>query len=161
MVAASVIWWLREAGGRRGARVSALAIVLWLPERRSTKMARVTDGSSRCCCTMCTCISRDLRTAGPPSGHWESEHMHAHLARSPFRHARATHLDDREALAQRMPALLHDLLVDARLAIVRLDRGRGDLGNLAPTQSADAVFAHEQRLDPPPPPLLPPPAEQC
>ena len=31
----------------------------------------------------------------------------------------------------------------------------------APTQSADAVFAHEQRLDPPPPPLLPPPAEQC
>ena len=30
----------------------------------------------------------------------------------------------------------------------------------APTQSADAVFAHEQRLDPPPP-LLPPPAEQC
>ena len=31
----------------------------------------------------------------------------------------------------------------------------------APTQSADAVFAHEQRLDPPPPPLLPPPVEQC
>ena len=43
---------------------------------------------------------------------------------------RATHLDDREALAQRLPALLHDLLVDARLAIVRLDRGRGDLGVL-------------------------------
>jgi len=29
----------------------------------------------------------------------------------------------------------------------------------APTQPADAVFAHEQRLDPPPPPLLPPPVE--
>ena len=41
---------------------------------------------------------------------------------------RATHLDDREALAQRLPALLNDLLVNARLAIVRVDRGRGDLG---------------------------------
>ena len=36
----------------------------------------------------------------------------------------AAHLDNREALAQRLPLLLHDLLVDARLAIVRLDRGR-------------------------------------
>ena len=27
--------------------------------------------------------------------------------------------------------------------------------------ATDAVFAHEQRLDPPPPPLLPPPVEQC
>ena len=43
---------------------------------------------------------------------------------------RAAHLDNREALAQRLPALLHDLLVDACLAIVRLDRGRGDLGVL-------------------------------
>ena len=30
----------------------------------------------------------------------------------------AAHLDNREALAQRLPLLLHDLLVDARLAIV-------------------------------------------
>ena len=30
----------------------------------------------------CMRISRDLRTTGPPPGHWESEHMHAHLARS-------------------------------------------------------------------------------
>ena len=43
---------------------------------------------------------------------------------------RGAHLDDREALAQRLSALLHDLLVDARFAIVRLDRGRGDLGDL-------------------------------
>ena len=47
---------------------------------------------------------------------------------------RATHLDDPEALAQRLPALLHDLLVDARLVIVRLDRGRGDLGDLRALQ---------------------------
>ena len=33
---------------------------------------------------------------------------------------RAAHLDNREALAQRLPALLHDLLVDARLVIVCL-----------------------------------------
>ena len=47
---------------------------------------------------------------------------------------RGAHLDDREALAQRLPALLHDLLVDARLVIVRLDRGRGDLGDLRALQ---------------------------
>ena len=44
--------------------------------------------------------------------------------------ARGAHLNDREALAQRLSALLHDLLIHARLAIVRLDRSRGDIGVL-------------------------------
>ena len=55
---------------------------------------------------------------------------------------RATHLDDPEALAQRLPALLHDLLVDARLAIVRLDRSRGDLGNLRARARGEGDLLH-------------------
>ena len=90
-------------------------------------------------------ILRDLRTTGPPSGGWGKR-----------AHARGAHLNDREAIAQRLPALLHDLLVDARLAIVRLDRVRGNLASAkvgtkmgiafssASTEVGDARFLEER-----------------